>query len=318
MKKTILIILAFSLLSAVDYAQEFYLRGGLGYAFPQAGQTVFNTPIPYYEFPSAYSGSRNFNTSGAQTYNIKSSSFSSGVQMVLGLGYMFTKNIGIQLDGGIGVSPAKSTFNDENVPVSFVGGGTVNYDITTTQRAKTPFFLMPSLVLQTGGDKLNAYTRFGIALPLNTKITQEQTFTNAPGTGAIVVDDFTWQIKNSFSLGFTAAAGVKYKLNDAVSIWGELSLLSMSVYTKEQDLTQWTESGIGSVPLSQYGSPQNIKFSKTATVDTNYASFPTYAQPFSNVGITVGVSVIISKHERHSGRSNNEDMDNTKKPFRRR
>ncbi len=121
MKKISLAILAVSLLSVTGHAQEFYVRVGLGYAVPQTAQTGYNTPIPYYEYASAYNGTRTYNaTSGAQTYNIKAASFSSGVQSVLGLGYMFTPNIGIQLDGGIGLSTTKSTFNDVNVPISLM------------------------------------------------------------------------------------------------------------------------------------------------------------------------------------------------------
>ena len=313
MKKTVFVV-ALVVASVVGYAQEFYVRAGLGYAFPQAGQTVYNTPIPYYEFASAYNGSRTYNANGTQTYNIKPSSFSSGLQTVLGLGYMFTPNIGIQLDAAIGISNTKYTFSDENIPL-MTSSGIVAYNITTVQQAKTPIFLMPSLVLQTNGEKLNAYTRFGIALPLNTKITQDQIASNALYTGALTVDDFTWQIKNSFSLGFTAAAGVKYKINDKVSIWGEVSLLSMSINTKEQNLTNWTENG-QTVALSNYTAAQHIKFSKTATVDTStYSQFPTYAQSFSNVGINVGVTFTISKHERT--RKGDDGYIDKSKPFRR-
>ncbi len=172
-----------------------------------------------------------------------------------------------------------------------------------SRQKRLSFIVTPSLVLQTSGDKLKAYTRLGIALPLNTKITEDQILSNAPGTGTLQVDDFTWQIKNSFSLGFTAAAGVKYKISDNISVWGEVSLLSMSVYIKQQDLTNWVETAQGSaqsVPFSYYGGPTTIKFSKTATVDSNQASFPTYAQPFSNVGINVGVTFTLSHHERQS------------------
>ncbi len=314
----VLFAAAMALAANVAAGQEFYVRAGLGFAIPQAGQTVYDTPIPYYEFASAYNGTRTYNSNGSQTYNIKPSSFSAGLQSAIGVGYMFTPNIGVQLDASIGLSNTKYTFTDENLPLVVATTGTttvtVPYNISTVQQAKTPTFLMPSLVLQTSAEKLNGYARFGFALPLNTKVTQDQILTNAPGTGTQITDDLTWQVKNSFSLGFTAAAGVKYKISDKVSIWGELSLLSMSVYTREQNLTGWTESG-QSVALSNYTGPQNIKFSKTATVDSTYSQFPTYAQSFSNVGLNVGIIITISKHER-SSRSSDEYIDHTK-PFRR-
>ena len=265
--------LALILLATTGKASaQFYFRAGLGYAFPVAGQTVYNTGIPYYEFPSAYSGTRTINASGSETYNIKPISFSSGVQSVLGLGYMFTENIGFQVDAGIGIANPTYTFTDQNVPLNYSNGSTVVTivsNVSTTQHAQTPFFLMPSLVLQTNRDKLNVYTHFGVVLPLNTKITEHLIISNAPGTGSLSTDDFTWQVKSSFSLGFTAALGLKYNISDRVSIWGELSLLSMSVYTQEQNLQSWVEDG-QQVPLSSYPNTQKVKFSKTATVDSTY------------------------------------------------
>jgi len=322
MKKIISTAFILSLAIATSYAQELYLRLGLGFAFPMSGQSVYDTPIPYYDFPSAYNGTRNYNASGSQTYNIKNNaSFSSGFNAIIGLGYMFNDNIGVQLDAGLGLASKEYSFTDENLPLNVGGGSTIPYNITTNQKADEPIFMMPQLVLQTSGDKVKVYSRIGLVLPLDTKITQDQIFTNGAGTGALTTDDFTWQIQNSFSLGFTAAAGVKYKISDKVSIWGEVSVVSLSVYTKEQDLKSWNETdptyGSQSIPLSNYNGAQTIKFSKTATVDSTYSQFPPYAQPFSNMAINVGVTFTLSKHEKRS-RRNNDDIDGGSKPFRRR
>jgi len=314
MKKIAFLAFVLSGMVTLGFAQEFYFRAGLGYAFPATAQSTYDTPIPYYEYQSAYNGTRTINANGTQTYNIKTASLSAGVQSVIGLGYMFTENIGVQLDAGIGISNTTYTFNDNNIPLNVGGSTPVPYNISTTQHANSPVFMMPSLVLQTSGDKIKAYSRFGFALPLNTKVTQDQVFTNGAGTGALTVDDFTWQIKSGFSLGYTAAAGIKYKISDKVSLWAELSLLSVSVYTKEQDLKSWVEDG-QSVPLSNYTTAQTIKFSKTATIDSTYSQFPAYAQPFSNMGINVGINITISKHERAA--KDDGDYIDKSKPFRR-
>lgn len=319
MKKTQILLVAVvaSMVSSAAVAQGFYLRLGLGYAFPQAGQTMYDTPTPYNGFPTGYNGTRT-NTAATQVYNIKGASFSAGMQGSIGAGYMFNNNVGVQLDGAIGLGTKKYTFNDDNVSLNVGNNNTIAVNISTTQQAKTPFILLPSLVLQSGGDKVNVYSRFGLAVPLASKVTQDQVITNLPNTGAMTVDDFTWTIKNSFSLGFSAAAGVKYNINDRMSIWAELSILSMTVNAKEQDLKSWTENG-QSVPLSNYSNAQKITFSKTATLDSNYSQFPTYSQPFSNIGINVGVTFNLS--DRHStGRrssDNNDAIDNSK-PYRRR
>ncbi len=319
MKKSLVTAALLAGMTSTVFGQGFYFRAGMGFAFPQAGQSMYDTPIPYNGFPTGINGSRQ-NVNGSQTYSISGASFGSGIHGVLGFGYMFNNNVGIQLDGSIGLSPTKYTFNDLNAELSIGNGTSTPYNITTKQKANTPFILMPSLVLQTG-DQLKIYSRLGLALPLSAGITQEQLITNAPDTGALVTDDFTWQLKTSFSLGFTAAAGMKYQINDRISIWGELSILSMSLYAKEQDLKSWSESSQGTsqnVPLSYYSNAQIIKFSKTATLDSTLTSMPAYSVPFSNVGIHFGIAFNLSEGHRQSGHNHSKEEIDPNKPFRRR
>lgn len=308
------------LFSGAALAQGFYFRAGLGYAAPLAGQSMYDTPIPYNGFPTGYSGTRN-NVNGTQVYSIKSASFSSGMQGVLGFGYMVNGHVGVQLDGLLGIGPTRYTFNDNNVTLNLTGGGTLPGNISTTQKANTPFILIPSLVLQTG-DTWKIYSRLGIALPLSTSLTQDQVVSNAPGTGIITYENYSWQIKSNFSLGFAAAAGLRYKLNDRASVWGEISMLSLSVFAKEQDLKSWTETQQGasqSYPVSAYGPGSTIRLGKTATVDTTLSNFPTYSIPFSHVGIQFGVTFTLSGNPDgpSSVRNRDEDID-PNKPFRRR
>ena len=293
-------------LSAVAYtaSAQFYINAGLGYAIPQAGQTIDGTTQPY-------NGSV-ANTTYTSTYNIKAASFCAGTQGVLGLGYMFSDHVGVQMDALIGIATKKYTFSEDSVRI-----GGIEKDVSTIQKAKNPVFLAPSLVLQTGGNVLNIYARFGVAIPLNTKITQDQIQTDLPGQGAREDLDFTIQVKNSFSLGFTGAAGVKYKISDKVCIWGEISMLSMSVYIKEADVTAFTYNGVSQ--SVSYVSPQSVKYSKNVVTDTNGNTAPTYSQPFSNVGIHVGISFSIGeKRQRGSNHFNGGEGDDNKKPFKRR
>lgn len=292
MKKIVSLGLSLMLIGNAAYSQ-FYMRAGAGYAFPQAGQTMDGTGQPY-------TGTVN-NTTYTQAYSLKGTSFSAGVQGMIGFGYFLSDHVGVQLDGNLGLSSKQYTLNDNNIAV----GGLLN-NISVVQRAKTPILLIPSVVLQTGGNVWNLYSRFGIALPLKTTINEDQIYDNLPSATASnphTIDDLNFQIKSSFSLGFTAALGVQYKVNDVFSVWGEVSLLSMSLYVKEADLKGWTENG-STVPLSYYGGPTTVSYGKNATVDTNYTTAPTYSQPFSNVGINVGISIRLSEK-----RSQNQDID---------
>ena len=319
MKKILVASILLAGITSSSYGQGFYFRAGLGLDIAQSGQSMYDTPIPYNGFPTGINGSRQ-NAGNVQTYSISGASFGSGIPVILGFGYMFNNNVGVQLDGGLGLFIARYTFNDMNAELNNGTGTTTAYNIKIQQSANTPFFLMPSLVLQTG-DQVKIYSRFGFALPLSASITQEEMLTNAPGTGALVTDDFTWKLKTSFSLGFTAAAGVKYQISDKLSIWGELNMLSMSLYAKEQDLKSWTESSQGTtlnVPLINYTNAQTIKFSKTAVLDSTLSSMPTYSIPFSNVGIHFGITFNLGEGHGSSGHSHAKEEIDPNKPFRRR
>jgi Outer membrane protein beta-barrel domain len=272
-------------------AQGFYIKGGLGYGFAQAGSTIDNTSnLPY-------NGQISNTTSGAnsiQSYSVKKASFSAGLNGVAGCGYMFNKNIGIELDAAIGLAAKKYTGTITNIEVDSIAS-----DLSTKQYAKTPVVLMPAIVLQTGGDVVNFYARGGIVLPLNSKIIQEQALTNEPGTGALETDVFTWQQKNYFSLGYTGAIGMQYRRSKNVSFWVEATLLSMSLYTKEADLTDVTVDG-SSGYLSQVPTNQRVvKYSYNVSVVNNDPYHqPVFTVPFSNVGINAGIKYTFNRKER--------------------
>jgi Outer membrane protein beta-barrel domain len=281
------LVIILSATATHSHAQGFYFRGGLGYGFAQASQTIDGTGQPY-------SGTLNNSTNAT---SIKSASFGAGFQGQLGFGYLLNEHVGIQLDANVGLSNKKYTLNVSHVNL----GSGVPGSVSIVQQAHTPIMLMPCLVVQSGGEKWNIYSRFGVALPLNTEITTDEIQTNDPNTGALTVDDFTSKMKSSFSLGFTAAAGVQYKFNDRVSMFGELSLLSLSVYTKQSKLTAVTENG-QNVPLSYVSGNQVVNYSRNVTVDSTGANQAAYSQPFSNVGFNVGITIKVgSKHHSDAG-----------------
>ncbi len=308
MKKIVPFLIAASLLSGQAMAQGFYFNAGLGYAMPFAGQTTYNTPTPYNGNTNGYSGT-SVNTSYKQAFSLNSASFATGTKMGLGIGYMLSEHVGLQLDASFSLSNVAYIYADKNVAFYNSTGNKLMGDLTTTQTANSPFFLMPSLLIQSGGDKVNLYTRMGVALPVSSKVILTQDLNIPVSSGSPEHDIFTWDVKSSFSLGLTAAAGVKYKVNDRLSIWGEVSMLSMSLYTKEMNLTGITANGVRYSP-SAYSGVKTITFSKTATVDTNFNTSPAYAQPFSNVGVNFGLSFSLSQNSGSKHASKNHSKSN--------
>ena len=271
-----------------------------------------NTSYDFYGQALPYNGSINNINSFYQQYNIKGASLSSGLYFSLSAGHQFNDHVGIQLDGNIGLSNTKYSSSQNHVTVS-----SVLSTVTLTHQATTPVFITPSLVVKTGGDPWNLYCRMGVVLPLRTAVEQHQIIVNEPGTGATQVDDFTLKIKNYFSLGISAAAGVEYKLSEQMSLWGEVGVLSMSQYIKQSTVSAITVNG-QSYPTSALSGPLTTNYSKNPTVDTNNTNLPTYAQPFSNFSFTIGVRYNLSApHHKRSSAHTDEGYDRNK-PYRRR
>ncbi len=289
MKKLSLMLLC-TLFSAATFAQGFYFRSGLGYAVPLAGQTLDGTGSPY-------NGSFN---SASKGYSIKGISFSAGVQAYAGFGYMVNKHVGAQAELNACLVPRKYTANINN----YNYGSGVEGNIRIQQQAVLPVFFDPSIVVQSGGDKLNIYSRFGPAFPLNTDVTFEQVqvkkLANVSGAGTST-EEFTFNVSSNFSVGIAAAAGVEYKFGKAFSIWGEFSMLSLSVYTKQSELTSLIVNGTSyQVPVS---SIPPVNYTKNGVIDSNGTTQMSYSQPFSNFGFNVGIRIAMSRKSRGTATS---------------
>ncbi len=263
---------ALILTAIASRGQGWYGKAGLGYAIPQAGQTLDGSGTPF-------SGTSN-NTTG--NFDIKSASLTSGLSGFFGIGYMHTRHIGVEIDANLGLLQQKYSYTISNIEINGVPSSA-----TITQQARLPVIISPSLVLQTDGSKYNIYTRFGLALPLKTNVEQHVIQRNDPGTGATTVNDFTFTLKNNFSVGFTGAAGVQYRMNKYMSIWGEVSMLSLSPYIKKADLTAVTSNGVSYNP-SMVSGQTHITYTKSGTTDSTGVVQPAYAQPFSNFSFNVG------------------------------
>ena len=275
---------AWLLLPVSGYGQSTYLRGGLGYGIPFATQTIDGTGTPL-------NGTISRSTSGSvttYTYDLKKASFAPQFNLTIGGGYLFTDNIGVDLGLFVG-SSKEFSYNDMNVTINGVG-----YNVTVTNQARSVLSVNPSMVLQTGTPELKVYTRVGVALPLLTTITQHQIFTNLPGAGAVSTQDYTWEQKNKFGLGVTAAAGVRFETSERVHVFAELNAISLSVYAKEAQLTDVQVNGQGGylsqIPVEE----QKVYYSKNfSAASTDYYRQPTFASAFSSLYLQVGIQYLL-------------------------
>lgn len=283
MKKFLFSVLTLSSFACATYAQgDFYIRAGIGYAAPATAQ---NGPygVPYnghFSIVTDQSGVQHISS-----YEIKKAAFNTGVQGQLAFGYMFNKNIGVDL----GLQTTLAYLKYESAYIN--NDGIYLENETTTRYASTPLIISPSLVLQTGGKELNVYARMGLALPLNTKLTVENTYERttigvaAPGTLASM--DATLRCKAA--LGFTGAVGVNYPVGKKLRIYAEANGVSLTVNAQELEMTSYIYNGqIANVPTL----PEDFRITRYSSTAEN-GKYPTYAVPFSNIGIAAGVYIML-------------------------
>lgn len=242
-----------------------YGRIGVGYAFTQAGQvnSLLGTP---------FSGSAAYDGSGTRqlSFNYKKASLNAGVNTVVAGGRMFGPFIGLELAAQFNVAPTKYSFSGQNLPLA--GGGVA--DVSTMNQAKFPIFLIPAVVFQAPvSTALRGYGRLGLVLPINTKVNTE-------------LNTYGQQIYTSvqsakFNLGFSGALGLKYRLNSGINLWGEFNVMSLSVYTKKEVITDPSGSSVTQTFALKGNNPNA---SANGVQGTN-------SVPFGNAGALVGISI---------------------------
>ncbi len=280
--RTYLLLLATTTGLTKSIAQDFYIKAGTGYAFAMPGGKLDQNG-------NALNGSVIHSTSSTK-YDLKSASFSSGLHGNIGGGYMFSKNIGIELNADLNLDPHtyRATINGL-IGNTSTTTNTYTYNYIAERQANNMIILMPSLVLQTGGNACNLYMRMGLALPFNTGIKLHETYLYSTGD----VDDYTAKIQNYFSVGIAAATGVRFKVSEHMSIWGEISTLYLSLSREQNDLETAKLNGINR-PLSQLTGIKTVHYNKNGISD-QYGNAQALPQPFSNIGINAGISYNLSQ-----------------------
>lgn len=130
--------------------------------------------------------------------------------------------------------------------------------------------------------------RMGLALPFNTGMRLHETYYYSPGG----VGEYTLKIQNYFSLGIAAGCGASFKVGNQLSVWGEVSTLYLALSRKQEDLETAKINGINQ-PVSQLIGIKTIHYNKNGISDKNGNS-QALPQPFSNIGINIGLSYNLS------------------------
>ena len=196
-------------------------------------------------------------------------------------GYMFNKFIGAELG------------------VSYLIGNTVSLTdksntSSSTENVSTRLLnFMPSLLITPGLEKLNPYAKFGLCLG-SASITDKLESTSSNGSTNTTTNQ-TMVFDGGMAIGFMGTLGLSYKINDKVSLIGELNISSISYSPTKSEYIENKQNGVDQ--LSSMTKNQKItEFVNSYSEDNNSQSDPNSPRksiapsfPFSSVGLTIGV-----------------------------
>ncbi len=288
MKKITLGLTALALMAAsTSFAQGFYLKMGVGYNFPMGQQEFVSNDI---------------NALGAYSEKLVTASYGKGFNPGIGVGYMITKYIGVELGGNFllgGKTDAKI-----NAPVT---GGTPPAVIGSRETAVSSkaisFTLYPAIKLVAPAySKVSPYTRIGLAIPVGGKITTtiDTKATIPSGTSSDYVKRET---KGNVNIGLHGAAGVNYDISDRIALWGEVNGQMLNVWSKSQKVTEHKVNGTDMLNTETIYNKET-KYVKEINTSSNNATYNpngydgTKAKEvlreqvsFHNIGISLGMSI---------------------------
>ena len=204
-----------------------------------------------------------------------------GLNVGFGVGYMINKYVGIELGGYYTFGTAK--FSETQSEVLSLGLQAAGNDFNLlnayifeeyTHRSKQ-FRITPSIIIKGGDGKFVPYAKFGMAIPVAGKtsttvvgkLSSDAIPTSVdilgfpitlpgfdPGGVSLVGNvDAEAESFGQFSVGFEGALGAEVKINDMISVFGEVNFVALHIKSKETKVLKY--DGVYSLD----GSPLSIE-----------------------------------------------------------
>ncbi|MCB9232308.1 MAG: outer membrane beta-barrel protein [Bacteroidia bacterium] len=275
MKLKLSILLFFALLSAASMqAQGFSVRVGGGFAVP-----VSKDVLEISQFADTSGNIYNDNVYGT---------LGGGLRLNVAPGWWINEHFGVEL-GVTWLMSSRITAFQQIAP-----GTEVNVDAYTRQLQ-----LAPALMLRSGTEGVQVYSRVGAVLPIIGTTYQEvsvatvfggQTFTNYQKIAN----------KGSLSIGFQGAIGVFYPINDMISVFAEIEAVSLKIKSKTAEVTEYTTNGQDLLDnlntIDRYtnfqdeisNSSNNPDFNSNPDTNSPLEDLSTKS-PYSGAGINIGI-----------------------------
>jgi hypothetical protein len=238
-------------LSSNSYSQGFYINGLIGYNFSVNGELLFTK-----------------STSSGTEYIY--GSYGEGVGYGIGSGYMFNKNIGIELavllSDGKDYEVSQSNYYNANY-----------YSSSKAIKGGNMVRMIPGIKI-THGDVFKLYARFGVTFSLwkEVNISSEAQLVN---NGIITNWNTSEKYSKGESFGISASFGVEYVLSKSFSLLFELNSLSQSWKPEHAEVT---------APFGGNIITREVEFDDGESTPQGFTQ-PVF--PFSSFGINTGIQM---------------------------
>lgn len=290
-----LLVIIFSTIVNIGFAQKFYVTAGGGYAF-QAGKTGFINADPNNLTSISPSLDVNISTTGQATVNDLSGTLGEGLKINVAGGYKVSDHLALEL----GVTYQKGT----DVVIGRYQDPTITEE---TSAYIDGVLLKPSLVLNPGFSGINPYVRAGLVLTAAGKLYVD-TKVDVPdgaGAGVDVAVEAQTVVEPNFSVGYGGAIGALIPVNEKISVFAEMEFKNFTIKPKEAEIEKFSTMAItGAGPVEVTGAQlsdfpvsakkfifsDSYQYSTTQAPDTSVPStIPVQYVNAGSVGLNIGI-----------------------------
>ncbi len=262
--KCIALATLLSLVGYSSYGQGSYVKLDVGYGLQMTGTYGVEKELYSQDFSS---------------FEYKKSSYGAGFNFGGTFGYMFNKNIGLEM----GLSYLMgATQKAEFVFISRFGNSTTKYEAQGNMLR-----MMPSITFTPGYQVLNPYVRFGMIVGMGSMMVSLEEFE----------DDDLYLVKLKYnggiSLGHLSSLGATLKTGENAGVFFELNVINMNFSPSKSELIEASINGKSE--LHEYTtSEKETRFvsSYESSVGNNSSSEPAkapkFSLPFGSINLNIG------------------------------
>ncbi|MCK5824193.1 MAG: hypothetical protein KAG96_02170 [Ichthyobacteriaceae bacterium] len=196
-------------------AQKVYVKLNAGYNFAMGSQNF---------------GANSIDTEKEYQHEAVYGSFGKGLNMDASIGYVFKENIGVELG------------------VSYLIGGGINKiheekKILITNKFKSNMLrINPSMIIEASRRGINPYVKIGFILGMGS-ITEDVSKSKKENNEYDLYYTTIYEYSGGFSYGANAVLGVYYPISRNMSLFGELTFVSMSYAPSKGKLITYLKNG---------------------------------------------------------------------------